>query len=183
MRIDESQGHIIIGLPYFEKQKSGHWMTNFHETKFMAPPTLFSSKAGWWDVVAGLIVEAAVQIRNQTRKLGWSPKKKKKKGHRLLVQRFVSFSSPKVEKCCYRAGVDLSFFGDHPNFCLRYQNCTLPSAIKSATASHHPALVGELIEMSTNFFKSVVFHWSKKRDFRSKKRDKASKSGTYGNPT
>ena len=37
---------IYVGLPYFEKQKSGHWMTNFHETKFMAPPTFFSSKAG-----------------------------------------------------------------------------------------------------------------------------------------
>ena len=38
--------HVKIGLPYFEKQKSGHWMTNFHETKFMAPPTFFLSKAG-----------------------------------------------------------------------------------------------------------------------------------------
>ena len=35
-----------IGLPYFEKQKSGHLMTNFHETKFMAPPTFLLSKAG-----------------------------------------------------------------------------------------------------------------------------------------
>ena len=35
-----------LGLPYFEKQKSGHWMTDFHETRFMAPPTFFSSKAG-----------------------------------------------------------------------------------------------------------------------------------------
>ena len=100
----------VVGLPYFEKQKSGHWMTNFHETKFMAPPTFFSSKAGRWDAVAGLIVEATVQIWNHRRKLGWSPKKKKKKCHRLLVQRFVSFLSPKVEKCCYRAGVDLFFF-------------------------------------------------------------------------
>ena len=37
---------LKLGLPYFEKQKSGHWMTNFHETKFMAPPTFFLSKAG-----------------------------------------------------------------------------------------------------------------------------------------
>ena len=35
--------------------------------------------------------------------------------------------------------------------------------------------------MSTNLVKSVVFHRSEKRDLRSKKRDKASKSGTYGN--
>ena len=32
--------YVRLGLPYFEKQKSGHWMTNFHETKFMAPPTI-----------------------------------------------------------------------------------------------------------------------------------------------
>ena len=38
--------HYLLGLPYFEKQKSGHWMTNFHETKFMAPPTFSLSKVG-----------------------------------------------------------------------------------------------------------------------------------------
>ena len=37
---------ICLGLPYFEKQKSGHWMTNFHETKFMAPTTFFFIKSG-----------------------------------------------------------------------------------------------------------------------------------------
>ena len=37
---------ILLGLPYFEKQKSGHWMTNFHETRFMAPPTFFFIKSG-----------------------------------------------------------------------------------------------------------------------------------------
>ena len=35
-----------LGLPYFEKQKSGHWMTNFDETKLMAPPTFILTKAG-----------------------------------------------------------------------------------------------------------------------------------------
>ena len=109
--------------------------------------------------------------------------KKKKKGHRLLLTGFVSFSSPKVEKFCNRAGVDLFFFGDHPNFRLCFRICTLASTIKPATASHRPAFVGELIEMSINLVKSVVFHRSKKRDLRSKKRDKTSKSGTYGNPT
>ena len=49
--------------------------------------------------------------------------------------------------------------------------------------SHRPAFVGELIEMSIKLAKSVVFHRSEKRDLRSKKRDKASKSGTYGNPS
>ena len=62
----------------FWKAKIGHWMTNFHETKFMAPPTFFLSKAGRWDAVAGLIVEVMVQIWNHRRKLGWSPKKKKR---------------------------------------------------------------------------------------------------------
>ena len=52
----------LLGLPYFEKQKSGHWMTNFHETKFMAPATFFLSKAGRGDAVAGLIIEVMVQI-------------------------------------------------------------------------------------------------------------------------
>ena len=59
-----------VGLPYFEKQKSGHWMTNFHETNFMAPPTFFLSKAGRRVAVTGLIDEVRVQIRNQRRKLG-----------------------------------------------------------------------------------------------------------------
>ena len=44
--IEHSTLGIYVGLPYFERQKSGHWMTNFPETKFMAPPTSFSSKAG-----------------------------------------------------------------------------------------------------------------------------------------
>ena len=35
-----------IELPYFEKQKSGHWMTKFDETKLMALPTFFLTKAG-----------------------------------------------------------------------------------------------------------------------------------------
>ena len=117
-------------------------------------------------------------------KIGVISKKKKKKDHRLLVPRFVSFSSPKVENFCKRAGVDLFFFfEDHPNFRLSLRICTLASAIKPATASHRPAFVGELIEMSIKLVKSVVFHRSKKRDLRSKKRDKASKSGTYGNPS
>ena len=106
-------------------------------------------------------------------------KKKKKKGHCLLVPRFVSILSPKVEKFFNRAGVDLFFFfGDHPNFRLCFRTCTLASTIKPATASHCPAFIGELIEVSINLVKSVVFHRSKKRDLRSKKRDKASKSGT-----
>ena len=83
-----------------------------------------------------------------------------------------------MEKFCNRAGVDLFFFGDHPNFRLCFRICTLASTIKPATASHRPAFVGELIEMSIKLVKSVVFHRSKKRDLRSKKRDKASKSGT-----
>ena len=119
-------------------------------------------------------------------KIGVISKKKKikKKGHRLLVPRFVSFSSPKVEKFFNRAGVDLFFFfGDHPKFRLCFRICALASTIKPATASHRPAFVGVLIEMSINLVKSVVFHRSRKRDLRSKKRDKASKSGTYGNPT
>ena len=45
MRV-EIRALLKVGLPYFEKQKSGHWMTNFHETKFMVPATFFLSKAG-----------------------------------------------------------------------------------------------------------------------------------------
>ena len=126
--------------------------------------------------------------RSETKDENWGDLQKKK-GHHLLVPRFVSFSSPKVEKFCNWAGVDLFFFffffflGDHPNFRLWLQICTITTTIKPATASHRPAFVGESIEMSINLVKSVVFHRSKKRDLRSKKRDKASKSGTYGNPT
>ena len=101
-----------------------------------------------------------------------SKKKKKRKGHRLSVPGFVSFSSRKVEKYCNRAGVDLFFFfGDHPNFRLCFRICTLASTIKPATASHRPVFVGEFIKMSINLVKSVVFHRSKKRDLQSKKRD------------
>ena len=111
-----------------------------------------------------------------------SKKKKKKKKKR---------SSPVNSTICVifkREGGIFSqssrrFFGDHPSFRHCFRIRTLVSAMKPATASHRPAFVGESIDMCTNLVKSDVFHRSKKRDLRTKKRDKASKSGTYGNPT
>ena len=41
-----SEIRLCLGLPYLEKQKSGRWMANFHETKFMAYSIFFLSKAG-----------------------------------------------------------------------------------------------------------------------------------------
>ena len=61
---------LLLGLPYFEKQKSGHRMTNFHETKFMASPTFFLRKAGRCVAVPDWIVEVWLRIRNLRRKLG-----------------------------------------------------------------------------------------------------------------
>ena len=46
-----------------------------------------------------------------------------------------------------------------------------------SNALSRPAFVREIIEVSINLVKSVLLHRGKKRDFRSKKRDKASKSG------
>ena len=88
-----------------------------------------------------------------------------------------------MNKLRNREGVDLFFFGDHPNFCLLFQIRTLGSIIKPSNALHRPAFVREIIEVSINLVKFVLLHRVKKRDFRSKQRDKASKSGTYGNPS
>ena len=68
------------------------------------------------------------------------------------------------------------FFGDHPNFRLLFQIRTLGSIIMPSNALYRPAFVREIIEVSINLVKSVMLHRGKKRDFRSKKRDKASKS-------
>ena len=160
----------------FCKAKIGTLDDEFSRDEIYGPSNVFFIKSG--------TVRCGCRLDCRGNDADLKPKTKigvisKKKGHRLLVPRFVSFSSPKVKKFCNRAGVDLFFFfGDHPNFRLCFQISTLASTIKPATASHHPALVGKFIAMSINLVKSVVFHWSKKRDLRSKKRDKASKSGT-----
>ena len=101
---------LLVGLPYFEKQKSGRWMTNFHETKFMAPPTFFFIKSG--TVRCGCRLDCrgkGADLQTKT-KIGVFSIKKKKKGQRLLIPRFVTFSNPKVDKFCNRKGVDLFFF-------------------------------------------------------------------------
>ena len=52
-----------VGLPYLEKQKSGHWMATFHETKFMAFLNFFLTKAGRRDAAVDLIVKAKYRLR------------------------------------------------------------------------------------------------------------------------
>ena len=105
-----------------------------------------------------------------------SKKKKKKRRSSPVSSTFCTIFRPKSGKILQpsRRGpffFFFFFFGDHPNFRRYFQICTLASTIKLATASHRPAFVGELIEMSKNVVKTVAFHWSKKRDLRSKKRD------------
>ena len=71
-------------------------MTNFHETKFMAPPTFFFNKIG--TVSCGYRLDWRGKGAGQKPKTKIGVNSKKKKGHRLSVRRFVSFSSPKVNK-------------------------------------------------------------------------------------
>ena len=39
---------LYVGLPYFEKRKSGQWMATFDETKFMGHSNSPVRKAGRW---------------------------------------------------------------------------------------------------------------------------------------
>ena len=84
-------------------------MTNFHKTRFMAPPTFFFIKSG--TVSYGYRLDFR-GIRGQLKpktKIGVISKKKKK-GHGLSVPRFVPISSPHMEKFCNQVIVDLFFF-------------------------------------------------------------------------
>ena len=59
---------VYLGLPYLEKQKSGHWMATFHETKLMAFSNFFLTKAGRRDAALDLIVKAKVLIKKDKKK-------------------------------------------------------------------------------------------------------------------
>ena len=66
--------------------------------------------------------------------------KKKKKGQRLFGCKIFSLLGLKMTQIVELTADDLFFFfGDHPNFRLWFQICTIASTIKPATASHRPA--------------------------------------------
>ena len=87
--------------------------------------------------------------------------KKLKKGHCLSVPRFVPFPGPRVEKFCNQVGADLFFF---LFFFLEitlivvaiFTSAPLPPQSSLQNASHRPAFIGDLIEMSKNVVKSVA---------------------------
>ena len=66
-------------------------------------------------------------------------KKKKKKGQRLLGCKIFPLLGLKMTQIVELMGDDFFFFGDHPNFRLWFQICTITLTIKPATASHRPA--------------------------------------------
>ena len=104
-----------LGLPYFEKQKSGHWMTNFHETKLMAHPTFFLRKAGRRVVVIGLIVQVTVQFRHEN----WGDLQKKKKVIACHFHVSCHFQAQnRVNPATVQALTFFFFFRDHPTFRL-----------------------------------------------------------------
>ena len=63
----------------------------------------------------------------------------KKKGQRQLDCKVFPLLGLKMTQIVELTGDDFFFFGDHSNFRLWFQICTITSTIKPATASHRPA--------------------------------------------
>ena len=94
-RASVSEDVVEVGLPYFEMQKSSHWMKNFHETKFMAPSTFFFKKSGTVSCGYGLDCRGKGADQRPKTKIGVISKKKKKKRSSPVSSTFCVIFKPK----------------------------------------------------------------------------------------
>ena len=85
-------------------------------------------------------------------KIGVFSKIKRKKGLHLVGNNIFTLLGLKMTQNVELTGDDLFFFfGDHPNFRLWFQICTVASIIKPATAFHRPAFDEKNVGGAINF--------------------------------
>ena len=93
-----------------------------HFTKFMDTSFISLTKAGRRSAFEGLIIEPRVRIWNRRQKLVWSPKKKRSTPSRLR-NLFTFGLQNDTKRGTDRRWPFFFFYGDHPNFRLRFVTC------------------------------------------------------------